>query len=55
MMVQAATVKSVTMEGVELEMIPRVGPEGVEYGLEEEAEMLSRIHEELVGYRVYPQ
>ena len=54
-MVHAATVKSVTVEGVELELIPRVGPEGVEYGLEEEAEMLSRTHEELVGYRMYPQ
>jgi hypothetical protein len=54
-MVHAATVKSVTEESVEMGVIPRVEPEEVEDGLEEEVEMFSRMHEELVGYRVYPQ
>jgi hypothetical protein len=54
-MVHAATVKSVTVEGVELEMIPRVEPKEAGDELEEDVEMLSRGHEELVAYRVYPQ
>jgi hypothetical protein len=53
-MVHAATVKSVTEEGVELEVIPRVE---VEDGLDEEAGALrlSKWYAELMGYRVYPQ
>jgi hypothetical protein len=54
-MVHAATVKSVTEESVELEVIPRVEPEEVEDGLDEEVEVLSRRNEELAGYRVYSQ
>jgi hypothetical protein len=54
-MVHAATVKLVTEQCIELEMIPRVEPEEEEYGLEEEVEVLSRTRGELVEYRVYPQ
>jgi hypothetical protein len=56
-MVHAATVNSVTEEGVELEVIPRVEPQELEDGPDEEAGSLrlSKRYAEFMGYRVYPQ